>query len=41
VLRIDGNSRGADLDVARARALGLPIYRDAGEIPRRELSPTA
>lgn len=38
VLRIDGNSRGADLDVARARELGLPIYRDAGEIPRRELT---
>jgi hypothetical protein len=38
VLRIDGKSRGADLDVARARELGLPIYRDAGEIPQRELS---
>lgn len=36
VLRIEGSSRGADLDVARARALGLPIYRDPGEIPRCE-----
>ncbi len=33
VLRIPGESRGADLDVARATALGLPIYRDASELP--------
>jgi hypothetical protein len=33
MLRIPGASRGADLDVARARALGLPIYTDASELP--------
>lgn len=38
VLRIEGKSRGADLDVARARELGLPIYHEAGEIPRLELT---
>jgi hypothetical protein len=38
VLRIDGKSRGADLDVARARELGLPIYHDAAEIPQRALN---
>lgn len=35
VLRIAGDSRGADLDVARARELGLPIFGDASELPRR------
>jgi hypothetical protein len=35
VLRIPGESRGADLDVARARELGLPIYTDIAELPRR------
>ncbi|HXC07529.1 MAG TPA: hypothetical protein VNV61_01265 [Steroidobacteraceae bacterium] len=35
VLRIPGKSRGADLDVARARELGLPIYTDVAELPRR------
>ena len=34
VLRIPGESRGADLDVARARELGLPIYTDIAELPR-------
>jgi len=33
VLRIPGESRGADLDVARARALGLPIYSSVEELP--------
>ena len=33
VLRIPGESRGADMDVARARALGLPVYADASELP--------
>lgn len=36
VLRIAGESRGADLDVERARELGLRIYRDASELPKRE-----
>ncbi|MFZ0550950.1 MAG: hypothetical protein WAM21_09095 [Steroidobacteraceae bacterium] len=36
VLRIAGESRGADLDVARARELGLPVFRDASELPYRE-----
>lgn len=35
VLRIPGESRGADLDVARARRLGLPVYTDVSELPQR------
>jgi hypothetical protein len=35
VLRIPGESRGADLDVARARELGLPVYTDLSELPQR------
>jgi hypothetical protein len=35
VLRIPGDSRGADLDVLRARQLGLPIYTDVSELPSR------
>jgi hypothetical protein len=35
VLRIFGESRGADLDVARARQLGLPVYHDVAELPLR------
>lgn len=35
VLRIAGESRGADMDVARARQLGLPEYLDPSEIPLR------
>ena len=33
VLRIPGKSRGADLDVRRARALGQPGYTAVGELP--------
>jgi hypothetical protein len=33
VLRIPGASRGADMDVARARELCLPVYTDASELP--------
>lgn len=33
VLRIPGESRGADLDVARAKQLGLPVYRAVSELP--------
>jgi hypothetical protein len=33
VLRIPGKSCGADLDVARARRLGLPIFTDVTELP--------
>ena len=33
VLRIPGESRGADLDVARAKALGLPVFGDVSELP--------
>jgi hypothetical protein len=33
VLRIEGESRGADLDVARARELGLTVFRDISELP--------
>jgi hypothetical protein len=35
VLRLPGASRGADLDVARARALGLPVCFDVSELPLR------
>ena len=35
VLRIPGESRGADLDVARALQLGLPVYRALSELPPR------
>jgi len=33
VLRIPGASRGADMDVATARANGLPIYFSVDDIP--------
>jgi hypothetical protein len=33
VLRIEGASRGADLDVARARELGLPVFTRVEDIP--------
>jgi hypothetical protein len=35
VLRLPGESRGADMDVARARERGLPVYQAIGEIPAR------
>lgn len=35
VLRIPGESKGADLDVRRARQLGLRIFFDLREIPGR------
>ena len=35
VLRIPGDSSGADLDVLRARQLGLPIYTDVSDLPPR------
>jgi len=39
VLRLPGASRGADMDVARARALGLPVYGSVDELPRRATVP--
>ena len=33
VLRLPGESRGADQDVAIARSRGLPVYTDVAEIP--------
>ena len=33
VLRIPGASRGADMDVARAQALGLPVYTCVEDLP--------
>ncbi|KWN83677.1 NUDIX hydrolase [Burkholderia ubonensis] len=33
VLRIDGESRGADADVALARRLGKPVYRSLDDVP--------
>jgi hypothetical protein len=38
VLRIPGASKGADLDVARALELGLPVYLDIGQIPPRQMA---
>ena len=35
VLRLPGASRGADRDVARAQALGLPVYHHIDELPTR------
>ncbi|MFC7872205.1 DUF4406 domain-containing protein [[Kitasatospora] papulosa] len=34
VLRLPGDSAGADQDVATARLRGLPVYHDMSEIPR-------
>ncbi|MFF0430812.1 DUF4406 domain-containing protein [Streptomyces sp. NPDC004327] len=34
VLRLPGDSTGADQDVATARRRGLPVYHDVHEIPR-------
>ncbi|WP_372524255.1 DUF4406 domain-containing protein [Piscinibacter sp.] len=41
VLRIPGESRGADLDVARARELGLPVVQSVDELPLRQAVPAA
>ncbi|MFF0392598.1 DUF4406 domain-containing protein [Kitasatospora sp. NPDC004615] len=35
VLRLPGDSTGADQDVATARRRGLPVYHDVSELPRR------
>lgn len=35
VLRLPGDSRGADQDVAIARERGLPVWTDVDQIPRR------
>ncbi|MFH8578772.1 DUF4406 domain-containing protein [Streptomyces zaomyceticus] len=35
VLRLPGESAGADGDVATARRRGLPVYDDIAQIPRR------
>ena len=35
VLRIEGDSKGADNDVRIAEARGLPVYRRIEDIPRR------
>jgi hypothetical protein len=34
VLRLPGESRGADQDVALARKRNLPVYRSVEEVPR-------
>jgi len=33
VLRLPGESRGADQDVAIARERGIPVYTDISEVP--------
>ncbi len=40
VLRLPGESTGADQDVEIAEGLGLPIYRRADDIPVRGNQPT-
>ena len=40
VLRIAGESRGAELDVVRARQLGLPVYFDPSDLPLRATAST-
>jgi len=35
VLRLPGESAGADQDVAIATSRGLPVYRDVADVPRR------
>ncbi len=37
ILRIEGASKGADDDVRRAKALGLPVYYAVDEIPKIKL----
>ncbi|MEU6103082.1 DUF4406 domain-containing protein [Streptomyces flaveolus] len=41
VLRLPGDSAGADQDVATARRRGLPVYHDVTEIPHRVPQETA
>lgn len=41
VLRIPGDSTGADQDVATARRRGLPVYHDVDEIPCRTAQESA
>lgn len=41
VLRLPGDSTGADLDVAIARERGLPVYHDTAQIPHRTTQATA
>jgi hypothetical protein len=36
VLRLEGNSTGADQDVRRARERGLPVYYHVREVPAAE-----
>nr|WP_211244218.1 hypothetical protein [Actinospica robiniae] len=36
VLRLPGESRGADQDVAIARERGIPVYTSLDQIPRAE-----
>lgn len=36
VLRLPGDSRGADQDVAIAESRGIPVYRSLSEVPRIE-----
>jgi hypothetical protein len=39
VPRTPDASHGADLDLARARELGLAVYTDVGELPLRGATP--
>ncbi|MFS0865923.1 DUF4406 domain-containing protein [Microbacterium sp. 179-B 1A2 NHS] len=41
VLRLPGESRGADQDVAIAERRGIPVYRSLSEVPVRETASSA
>ena len=41
VLRLQGESRGADQDVAIARERGIPVYSSVDEIPDAAAAPAA
>lgn len=34
VLRLPGESKGADIEVDRAKAVGIPVFRSVGELSR-------
>lgn len=41
LLRLPGASHGADLDVARARALGIAVYTDVAQLPALDTQASA
>ncbi len=41
ILRLDSDSKGADLEVKRAKELGIPIYYNIGDVPSKWVDWTA